>query len=64
MTSRVEIGDQVDRDADAVLEWLHSQHATDAAVAWFRGLEEAIDSLAQFPPVARSPRRVASLTSK
>jgi plasmid stabilization system protein ParE len=49
MTYRVEIADQVDRDADAILEWLHSQHATDAAVAWFRGLGEAIDSLAQFP---------------
>jgi plasmid stabilization system protein ParE len=48
MTYRVEIADQVDRDADAILEWLHSQHATDAAVAWFRGLGEAIDSLAQF----------------
>ena len=49
MTYRVEIADQVDRDADAILEWLHSQHATDAAVAWFRGLGEAIDSLAVLP---------------
>jgi plasmid stabilization system protein ParE len=59
MTYRVEIADQVDRDADAILEWLHSQHATDAAVAWFRGLGEAIDSLAQFPsrcPLAHEDR--------
>jgi plasmid stabilization system protein ParE len=49
MTYRVEIAGQVERDADAILEWLRSQHATDAAVAWLHGLGEAIDSLAQFP---------------
>jgi plasmid stabilization system protein ParE len=49
MTYRVEISAQVDSDAHAILEWLRSQHATDAAVAWFRGLGSAIDSLAQFP---------------
>jgi plasmid stabilization system protein ParE len=48
MTYRVEIADQVNRGADAIIDWLHSQHAADAAVAWFRGLGEAIDSLAQF----------------
>src|ERR1700730_7362989 len=61
MTYSVEIAEQVDRDADAILEWLHSQHVTDAAVAWFRGLGEAIDSLAQLP--SRCPLAPARITS-
>lgn len=55
MTYRVEIAAQVDSDAAAILEWFRSQHATDAAVAWFRGLGAAIDSLAQFPILAEHP---------
>ena len=49
MTYRVEIAEQVERDADTILEWLRSQHATTAAAEWFTGFAAAIDSLAQFP---------------
>ncbi len=49
MTFRVETTAQAERDADAILEWLLSQHAGDAGIRWFLALEEAISSLAEFP---------------
>ncbi len=51
MTFRVEITAQAERDADAILEWLLSQHAGDAGIRWFLALEEAISSLAEFPNI-------------
>src|ERR1700720_2184879 len=55
MTYRVEIAGQVDRDADAILEWLRSQHATDAAVAWFHGSRRS-DRLASAIPLSLPAR--------
>lgn len=49
MTFRVEVTAEAERDTDEILEWLHSQHAEDAGIRWFLGLEDAIASLAQFP---------------
>jgi plasmid stabilization system protein ParE len=49
MTFRVEITAEAERDADAILEWLASQHAGDAGIRWFLALEDAIASLAKFP---------------
>jgi len=55
MTFRVEVTAEAERDADAILEWLASQHAGDAGIAWFLALEDAIAALGAFPercPVA------------
>ena len=49
MTFRVEVTAEAERDADAILEWLLSQHAGDTGIRWFIALEEAIASLAEFP---------------
>jgi plasmid stabilization system protein ParE len=49
MAFRVEITPQAEQDADAILEWLLSQHAGDTGLRWFLRLEEAISSLAYFP---------------
>ena len=55
MTFRVEMTAEAERDADAIWEWLLSQHAGDAGTRWFLALEEAIATLGEFPercPVA------------
>ncbi len=49
MTFRVEVTAEAGRDADAIFEWLLSQHAGDTGVRWFIALENAIASLAEFP---------------
>src|SRR4051794_30196294 len=49
MAFRVEITARAKQNADAILEWLESQHSGDAGLRWFRKLEEAIASLAAFP---------------
>ena len=49
MTFRVETTAEAERDADAILEWLLSQHAGEAGARWFAALTHAIESLAQFP---------------
>jgi plasmid stabilization system protein ParE len=49
MTFRVEMTAAAERDADAVLEWLLSQHSGEAGMRWFLALQDAIASLAQFP---------------
>ncbi|HKM91936.1 MAG TPA: type II toxin-antitoxin system RelE/ParE family toxin [Candidatus Acidoferrales bacterium] len=49
MPFRVEITAQAEQEADAILEWLLSQHAGDAGVRWFLALEEAIATLSEFP---------------
>jgi plasmid stabilization system protein ParE len=49
MTFRVETTAEAEHDADAILEWLLSQHAGDAGKRWFLALQNAIASLAEFP---------------
>ena len=53
MTFRVETTPAAEQEADAILEWLLSEHAGDAGVRWFLALQDAIASLAEFP--ARCP---------
>jgi plasmid stabilization system protein ParE len=49
MTFRVETTAEAEQDADAILEWLISQHAGDTGLRWFLALQDAIASLAEFP---------------
>ena len=49
MAFRVEVTLKAKQDADAILQWLMSQHAGEAGARWFRKLEEAIASLSNFP---------------
>jgi plasmid stabilization system protein ParE len=46
---RVEVTAEAERDADAILEWLFSRHAGETGLRWFAALEDAIQSLAEFP---------------
>jgi plasmid stabilization system protein ParE len=54
MAFRVEVTPQAEQDADTILEWLLSQHASETGLRWFLRLREAIDSLAEMPK--RCPR--------
>jgi plasmid stabilization system protein ParE len=49
MAFRVEVTRKAKQDADAILEWLLAQQAGEAGLRWFRKLEEAVASLAEFP---------------
>jgi plasmid stabilization system protein ParE len=49
MTFRVETTAAAEQDADAILDWLLSQHAGDTGIRWFIALQDAIASLAEFP---------------
>lgn len=49
MTFRVETTAAAEQDADAILEWLLSQHAGNLGIRWFLALQDAIASLAEFP---------------
>ena len=49
MAFRVEISAQAERDADAILGWLLSQHTGQAGIDWFLALDDALASLAEFP---------------
>jgi plasmid stabilization system protein ParE len=49
MTFRVELSAQAERDAEAILDWLLSQHAGETGVRWFLALEDAIGSLSTMP---------------
>jgi plasmid stabilization system protein ParE len=49
MTFRVETTAAAEQDADAVLDWLLSEHAGDAGIRWFLAMQDAIASLARFP---------------
>jgi toxin ParE1/3/4 len=49
MAFRVEISEQAERDAGAILEWLLSQHAGETGIRWFLALDDAVASLASFP---------------
>jgi plasmid stabilization system protein ParE len=55
MAFRVEITEDAENEARAILEWLISRHAGETGLRWFQGLEEAIASLSELPqrcPVA------------
>jgi plasmid stabilization system protein ParE len=49
MTFRVEVSAQAERDANAILDWLLSQHAGETGVRWILAMEEAIASLSAMP---------------
>jgi plasmid stabilization system protein ParE len=49
MTFRVETSAEAEDDAEAILEWLLSQGAGETGIQWFRELERAVQSLAEFP---------------
>jgi plasmid stabilization system protein ParE len=49
MTFRVETTTAAEQDANAILDWLLSQHAGDTGIRWFLALQDAIASLAEFP---------------
>jgi len=49
MNFRVETTAAAEQDADAILDWLLSQHAGEAGIRWFLALQDAIASLAAFP---------------
>lgn len=53
MALRVEVTSQAEQDADAILEWLLSQHAGDTGLRRFSRLEEALPPLRTSPSVAR-----------
>ncbi len=53
MAFLVETTPESERGAEAILEWLYSQHAGDTGIRWFLALEDAIASLATSP--ARCP---------
>lgn len=53
MTFRVETTAVAEQDADAILDWLLSEHAGETGTRWFVALQDAIASLAELP--ARCP---------
>ena len=60
MAFRVEVTPKAKRDANAIVEWLLSQHAGEAGLRWFRRLEEAVASLSEFPGRCRlAPENVS-----
>ncbi|OLE14731.1 MAG: hypothetical protein AUI36_38780 [Cyanobacteria bacterium 13_1_40CM_2_61_4] len=60
MAFRVEISAQAERDAETILEWLLTEHAGEAGIAWFLALDDAFASLTEFPercPIAPESER-------
>jgi len=49
MTYRVETSAKAEADLDAILSWLLSQEAGDAAIRWFHGPYDAMLSLSEQP---------------
>jgi plasmid stabilization system protein ParE len=49
MAYHVEITLQAERDAEAILDWLLSQHSGTTGIDWFLALDEAFASLSEFP---------------
>jgi toxin ParE1/3/4 len=49
MAFRVETTEEAERDGHGILDWLISEHAGEAGLHWFEGLEKAIASLSTFP---------------
>jgi plasmid stabilization system protein ParE len=61
MAFRVEVTPEAKQDANTLLEWLNSQYAGDAGLRWFRGLNEAIESLSTLPKRCRLAPENASV---
>ncbi len=60
MIFRVETTPAAEGDAQAILEWLLDQQAGETGLRWFLNLEQAIQSLSNFPercPLARENER-------
>lgn len=60
MAFRVEISAQAEKDAEAILDWLMSEHAGETGLRWFVGLSDAIRSLELLPkrcPIAPESAR-------
>ena len=53
MTFRVETTAAAEQDANAILDWLLSEHAGETGIRRFEALQDAIASLGEFP--ARCP---------
>src|SRR5437867_10778086 len=49
MAFRVEISAKAEHDAEAILDWLLTQHPGQAGIDWFLALDDAFASLAEFP---------------
>lgn len=49
MAFRVELTAQADRDLSNISEWLQASGAGEAGLRWFLRLEEACQSLSEFP---------------
>jgi plasmid stabilization system protein ParE len=49
MTFRVETTAAAEQDADAILDWLLSEHAGETGMRWTAALQDAIASLSEFP---------------
>jgi plasmid stabilization system protein ParE len=49
MTFRVETTAAAEQDANAILDWLLSEHAGDTGRRWFTALQDATAALAEFP---------------
>ena len=49
MAFRVEISAQAERDAEAILEWLLSQHTGQTGIDWFLALDDAPSDHCEFP---------------
>jgi toxin ParE1/3/4 len=49
MAFRVDATTAAKQDARKILTWLHSQHAGETGLRWFRGMQWAIESLSELP---------------
>ncbi len=53
MAFRVRVTPRARKDANSILEWLHSQYAGETGLKWFRRMEDAIASLSNLPERCR-----------
>lgn len=49
MAFRVRTTPDAEQDAAEILDWLMAQHAGETGLRWFRGMDQAIASLAELP---------------
>jgi hypothetical protein len=64
MAFLVEISEEAQQEADAILTWLMSQHAGEAGVRWMLAMDDAIGSLAIFLGVVPWLPRIAGSRSR
>ncbi len=63
MAFRVETTVKAERELSAIQDWLLSEQAGDAGLAWFLRLRDALDSLSEMPyrcPLAREKKGLSS----